>query len=74
MTTKQYRLGSSPLVGAPGVIAWAINGYAFKKDRKKLESIVSETWGIPAPATKALLSKSVPFVIEGEAVVFSYEE
>lgn len=66
-----YRLGSAPMCSAPGVVAWAINGYHFPKDRKKLESIICDTWGLPAAACRALLSKEVPYTLEGETVVFS---
>ena len=67
---KQYRLGSSPLVHAPGIIAWAMNGYAFEDDRPQLERVVSETWKIPPQAAKALLSKEVSHQIEGDVVLF----
>jgi len=67
---KQYRLGSSPLVHAPGIIAWAMNGYAFEDDRPQLERVVSETWKLPPEATQALLGKKVPHQIEGDVVVF----
>jgi len=43
-----YRLGSSPLVHAPGLIAWAINGYAFPRDRTVILRVVTDTWpGLP---------------------------
>lgn len=67
---KRYRLGSSPLVFAPGIIAWAINGYAFKRDRKSIENVVSSCWSLPLDAARALLSKAVPHTIDGETVVF----
>ena len=68
---KTYRLGSADFVHAPGLISWAINGYAFKKDQTHLLSIVADTWSIPAPVADALLSKRVPFIVEDETVVFS---
>lgn len=67
---KQWRLGSSPMIHAPGIVAWAINGYAFKKDRAKLEAVISDGWSLPIGATKALLSKAVPYRVDGETVVF----
>jgi hypothetical protein len=69
-----YRLGSSGFVSAPGLVAWAINGYAFKADRKKLLAVMQAWQGVPDDALKALLSKEVPFTVEDEAVVFSYGE
>ncbi len=38
-----YRLGSTPLVHAPGLIEWAINAYAFPRDRAVILRIVTET-------------------------------
>lgn len=67
---KRYRMQSDPMVSAPGLVAWAINGYAFKRDRPQLEKIIGETWSLPLAAVRALLSKAVPFSIEGESVVF----
>ena len=49
MTT--YRLQSSGLVYTPGVIAWAINGYSFPQDRKKMVEVIGGTFpSVPAPA------------------------
>lgn len=72
--SKRYRLGSSPLVYAPGIIAWAINGYHFKRYRKKLRAVITETWkGVSDEAAHRLLSGNVKYTIEGEAVVFETE-
>ncbi len=72
MTT--YRLGSSSMVHTPGIIAWAINGYAFKDDQPQLLKTLCNTWsGIPEEAFKQLLAKEVPYTIEDETVVFSAE-
>jgi hypothetical protein len=68
---KTYRLGSSSMVYAPGIVAWAINGAAFKRDRKKLAFIGASTWSIPEGAALALITRKVPHTIEGETVVFS---
>lgn len=67
---KTYRLGSSQLVSAPGIIRWAINGYAFPEDREAMTNIVSDTWKIPTEATEKLLSGETNYEIDGEAVVF----
>lgn len=73
MTT--YRLGSSGLVHTPGIIAWAINGYAFPRDRKTMMKVIGETFpSVPAPAIEKLLSKAVPYAVEDETVVFTVEE
>lgn len=67
---KRYRLGSSELVSAPGIVAWAINGYAFKRDRKNIETVISEGWRVPVEHARQLLSKAVPYTLDGETVVF----
>lgn len=66
----RYRLQSGPMVFAPGLIAWAINGYHFKRDQAAMLRVVTATWGVPKGAAKALLSKQVPYTVEEEAVVF----
>ena len=73
MTT--YRLQSSGLVHTPGVIAWAINGYSFPQDRKKMVEVIGGTFpSVPAPAIEKLLSKAVPYAVEDDAVVFTVAE
>lgn len=70
-----YRLGSSEHVHAPGIIAWAINGYAFERDRPVLRSVISGTWpGIPEDAVHELLSRSIRHEIDGGTVTFTFGE
>ena len=71
MTDRTYRLGSSPMVYAPGITVWARSGYLFPKDRPQMVKIISETWSIPQDAAHDLLSGSAPYTIDGETVVFS---
>ena len=66
-----YRLGSGPMVNAPGLIAWAVNGAAFIKDRPVMVRIVSETWGVPADAARKLVTKQVAYKVDHDAVVFT---
>lgn len=72
MTT--YRLGSSPAVHTPGIITWAINGYHFEDDRPQLRKVIVETYNLPEIAADQLLSKKVPYSIEGETVVFTVSD
>ncbi|WP_421408079.1 hypothetical protein [Agrobacterium tumefaciens] len=72
MTT--YRLGSSPAVHTPGIIAWAINGYHFEDDRPQLRKVIVDTYSLPETAADQLLSKSVPYSVDGETVVFTVNE
>ena len=69
---KTYQLGSAPMIYAPGMIRWAINGAAFKKDRAALVRVVTEGWpGVTKAAATALLTEKVPYTVEGETVVFT---
>jgi len=70
---KTYRLGSSPMIHSPGVIAWAINGAKFKRDRANMVKIITKGWGVPPDVAEALLLGKVPYTIEDEVVVFSVE-
>jgi hypothetical protein len=68
---KTYRLGSAEFVSAPGLVRWAINGAAFKRDRAAMVKVVADTWSVPKEAATALLLKKVSYTVEGETVVFS---
>ena len=74
MTGKTYRLGSSEMIHAPSLIEWAINGAHFGNDRPHIVRMITQGWGVPADAAEALVTKKVPYKIEGETVVFSVEE
>jgi hypothetical protein len=67
---REYRLGSAEFVCAPSLVAWAINGAYFKKDRDKVVNVIAKTWSIPFDAALALATKKVPYTIDGETVVF----
>lgn len=70
-----YRLQSSSLVHTPGIIAWAINGYAFPRDRATMVQVIAATFpAVPSAAIEQLLSKAVSYTVEAETVVFSVEE
>lgn len=68
--TAKYALGSNEAVFAPGIVKWAINGAHFKKDAPQMIKVISEGWGVPVEAAKALVMQKVPYKIEGESVVF----
>ena len=65
-----YRLASSTFVHAPGVIAWAIYGYAFEDCREHVIKVM-DTWDIPKHAKHALLSGDAEYTIENATVVFT---
>ncbi|WP_299085891.1 hypothetical protein [uncultured Ruegeria sp.] len=67
-------LSSSGLVNTPGLIAWAINGYAFSKDRAAMVNVIAGTFPqLPKPVIKQLLSKAVPYTVDGDTVVFTLD-
>lgn len=71
---QTYKLHSNPMVHAPGLIAWAKNGYAFDRDQESILRVVETAWaGIPVDALKELLSGAVPYTVEDETVVFTVE-
>lgn len=73
MTTaspKTYRLGSNEMVHTPGIVAWAINGAHFKRDLPQMVRVI-ESYGVPAKAARALVTKAVPYKVEGDVVVFT---
>ncbi len=65
-------LESAPMLNTAGLLRWAMNGYKFKKDRKKLRRVFVE--GFPHPrltdeVVDKLLSGELPHRIDGENVV-----
>ena len=68
---KTYRLGSSKMINAPGMVAWAINGAHFTKDRQQMINVIAQGWHIPTDAARKLVTKQVAFTIDGETVVFT---
>lgn len=70
-----YRLGSNELVHAPGVVAWAINGYHFKRDRAVLRRVIVDGWpGVSDHAAHQLLSGAAPYHVDGDTVVFTVDD
>lgn len=61
MTT--FKLQSADFVSAPGLVAWAINGYFFESDREVLLDVVQKTWNIPRGAARSLISGAAPHKI-----------
>jgi hypothetical protein len=74
MKTVEVRLVSSEMVHAPGVFAWARNGYAFPGDRRSMINVISQTYKLKPAIAKKLLSGSLPYEIVDDAVVFQAPE
>ena len=72
MTTTTFRLASDAGIHAPGVVAFAINGARFKRDRDKMVNLIVKGWGVPFSAARALIKGKVPYTIEGDVVVFTH--
>ena len=64
-----YRLASAAFVHAPGLIAWAINGAAFPKDRAAMVRIVRETWNLPEHVAYDIVTEELPYTLDGDTVV-----
>jgi homogentisate 1,2-dioxygenase len=60
------------MVHTPGVVRWAVNGYAFKRDRANLRRIFTDGYGLPDKAVHALLTGEAPHTVEDETVIFTY--
>lgn len=71
--TKTYRLGSNPLVSAPGMVRWAKSAYRFRRDRKVIRNVILAGWpGVTPKAAHKLLIGDVEYrVVEEEVVEFT---
>jgi len=68
---REYRLGSSPAIYAPGIVVYLKTLYLDPDHQARAAAILCDGWGIPAAAAVALLSLAVPSRIDGETVVFT---
>ena len=65
-------LESTPMLNTAGLLRWAMNGYKFKKDRKKLRRVFTQSFTHPRltdDVVDKLLSGELPHKIDGENVV-----
>ncbi len=65
-------LESTPMLNTAGLLRWAMNGYKFKKDRKKLRRVFTQGFTHPRLTDEVvdrLLKGELPHKIEGENVV-----
>lgn len=73
---RTVALGSCEMVSAPGIMAWAINGYAFKRDRKAMINVMKSGWpdaGLTDKEWGKVLSREIPYRIEDGKVVIELE-
>ena len=65
-------LESTPMLNTAGLLRWAMNGYKFKKDRKRLRRVFTEGFTHPRLTDEVvdrLLKGELPHKIDGENVV-----
>ena len=66
------KLESTPMLNTAGLLRWAMNGYKFKKDRKRLRRVFTEGFTHPRLTDEVvdrLLKGDLPHKIDGENVV-----
>lgn len=68
---KTFRLGSNQMVSAPGILKWAMNGYKFKRDRKKMVNVMKSWPGLTDEQWGKVLAGEIPHTIEGDVVVIT---
>lgn len=70
---KVYRLGSSWMFNAPGVLRWAIEGYKIPDQQDGMVKIFENGYGLPAEVARGLLSGQIPHRVDGEVVIVGGE-
>lgn len=68
---REYRLGSSPAIYAPGFVTFLQALHLDPDQSGRAVKILCDGWGIPEAAAVALLSHAVPSRVDGETVVFT---
>lgn len=70
--TKSYAMLSTPMMSAPGVLRWAINGYKFKRDRKRLLNVIKCWEGPSDEVYHRLLMGEIEWTVdENNSVIFT---
>lgn len=66
---RTVALTSTEAVYAPGMLAWCINGYQFKRDRKALIDVMQAWPGLTRKEWHGVLSGAIPHTVEGDKVI-----
>lgn len=69
---RTFRLASAEMVNAPGLMRWAVNGYAFKRDRKVIMEVMKSWPGPTDEEWDLVLSSKVPYEVDGDVVVLNF--
>lgn len=69
---KQWAMLSTSMMSAPGILRWAINGYRFKRDRKKLMNVIKSWEGPSDEIYHRLLMGEIEWTTdENNSVIFT---
>lgn len=66
----RYTLQSNGIIHTPGILAWAINGYKFDRDKDVLKRVFTEGYNLPDDVAHKLLNGDIVYAVEGSTVVF----
>jgi hypothetical protein len=61
---KQFVMMSVPMADAPSILRFAINGYKFKRDRKKMLNIVKSWEGPSDEVYRRLLNGEIEWTVD----------
>lgn len=67
-SAKTIRLTSSEFVSAPGMLAWAINGYRFPRDRQNILNVMKSWDGLTDAEWHDILTEKTPHKIVDNSV------
>lgn len=68
---KNIALNSTQLAFAPGILAWAINGFKVKKDRTKMRNVMKSWPGLTDKQWDGVLNGTIPHTIDGDKVLIT---
>jgi hypothetical protein len=73
---KEYRLTSTQMVHAPGIVRWAIHGYQTGDEKDKLAMVkVLASWkSVPTGLIFDLLEGKTTFTVEDDTVIIQAAE
>lgn len=67
----RYRLHSDQVSNTVGIVRMGIALYPFSQNQQKIRTLLVQSYdGLSEEAAHQLLSRQVPYWIEGEAIVF----
>jgi hypothetical protein len=70
---RTIRLASTTMIHAPGILRWAMNGFKFPRDRKRMRDVM-KSWegsGLTDKQWDGVLAGTIPHTIDGDTVVIT---